>query len=163
MYDPTTFSMIRCDSPVGGWNCDLDVVRLRHAIATERQFEKRYRLWQAIQQLFWERVLGIQYGHVSSLTVMHQRVHGPFDMRCPTWPCQAGDEPCLDGMGKDGEDDRDRRGRVLGGEGANSIGAEHVYRELHQCGRQLGQSRALTLGKLVLQVNVVPLDVAEVA
>lgn len=56
-------------------------------MATERQFEKRYRLWQAIQQLFWERVPRIQYGRVSSSIIMHQRVHGPFDMRCPSPTC----------------------------------------------------------------------------
>jgi peptide/nickel transport system substrate-binding protein len=55
-------------------------VRLVHALETELQFEKRYRLWQDIQQLFWERVPFIHYGHVFRLLAMRKHVHGSFDM-----------------------------------------------------------------------------------
>jgi ABC-type transport system substrate-binding protein len=78
MYYP-----IRCDE--WGWNCDPDFEKLLHAMATELQFEKRYRLWQAIQELFWERVPVIHYGRMSGLSVMRQHVHGPFDMSFPNF------------------------------------------------------------------------------
>ena len=45
-----------------------------HAMETERQFEKRYRLWQDIQRLFWERVPYIQYRHVSRFVAMRKHV-----------------------------------------------------------------------------------------
>ena len=50
---------------------------------TERQFEKRYRLWQDLQRLFWERVPMIHYGHTFRLNVMRKHVNGPFDMPQP--------------------------------------------------------------------------------
>jgi peptide/nickel transport system substrate-binding protein len=79
--DPALYWWISCHWP--GWNCDSDVERLVHAMATELQHEKRYRLWQDIQRLFWERVPAIHYGHISALRVMRKYVHGPFDMDEP--------------------------------------------------------------------------------
>ena len=82
--DPILHPRLRCDSPVGGWNCDPDFAQLVHAMETERQFEKRYRLWQDIQRLFWERVPYIHYGHASRFVAMRKHVHGrPFDMPNP--------------------------------------------------------------------------------
>jgi hypothetical protein len=49
----------------------------------EPQFERRYRLWQDIHRLFWERVPFLLYGDVFNLTGMHKHVQGPFDM--PSW------------------------------------------------------------------------------
>ena len=72
---------INCDW-IGGWNCDPDVTKLVYALTTELQFEKRYRLWQDIQRLFWERVPVIHYDHRCGLIVMRKYVHGSFDM----WP-----------------------------------------------------------------------------
>ena len=42
--DPTLHPAIRCDSPWSGWNRDPDFEKLLHTMATELQFEKRYRL-----------------------------------------------------------------------------------------------------------------------
>jgi peptide/nickel transport system substrate-binding protein len=82
--DPILHPRLRCDSPFGGWNCDPDFERLLHAMGTELQYEKRYRLWQDIQRLFWERVPYIHYGHASHLVAMRKHVHGrPFDMPNP--------------------------------------------------------------------------------
>jgi ABC-type transport system substrate-binding protein len=70
-----------------GWNRNPDFEKLLHTMATKLQFEKRYRLWQDIHRLFWERVPVIQYGHRFGLCVMRQQVHwldrlgGPFDRR----------------------------------------------------------------------------------
>jgi ABC-type transport system substrate-binding protein len=72
---------LRCDG--SGWNCDPDFAKLLHAMETELQFERRYRLWQDIHRLFWDRVPFIQYGDTFWLTVMRKHVHGPFDM--PRW------------------------------------------------------------------------------
>jgi peptide/nickel transport system substrate-binding protein len=79
--DPTHSGSLRCDVP--GWNCDPDFARLLQAMETELQFERRYRLWQDIHRLFWERVPFIQYGDTFWLRVMRKHVHGPFDM--PVW------------------------------------------------------------------------------
>jgi peptide/nickel transport system substrate-binding protein len=79
--DPTLSPHLRCDGP--GWNCDPDFAKLLQAMETELQFERRYRLWQDIHRLFWDRVPFIQYGDTFWLTVMRQHVHGPFDM--PQW------------------------------------------------------------------------------
>jgi alkanesulfonate monooxygenase SsuD/methylene tetrahydromethanopterin reductase-like flavin-dependent oxidoreductase (luciferase family) len=49
----------------------------------EPQFERRYRLWQDIHRLLWERVPFLLYGDVFNLTGMHKHVQGPFDM--PSW------------------------------------------------------------------------------
>ena len=65
-------------------------------------------------------------------------------------------------MGRDGEDDRDHSGRVLGGDGSSPVGDEDVDRQPYQCDRQLGQPLVLALGKSVLKANVVPFHVAEV-
>jgi peptide/nickel transport system substrate-binding protein len=82
--DPILHSRLRCDSAFGGWNCDPDFAQLVHAMETERQFEKRYRLWQDLQRLFWERVPYIHYGHSSRFVAMRKHVHGrPFDMPNP--------------------------------------------------------------------------------
>lgn len=79
--DPTLHGNLRCDRP--GWNCDPDFAKLLHAMETELQFERRYRLWQDIHRLFWDRVPFIQYGDTFWLTVMRKHVRGPFDM--PGW------------------------------------------------------------------------------
>jgi hypothetical protein len=50
---------------------------------TEPPFERRYRLWQDIHRLFWDRVPFIQHGDRFKLTVMRKHVQGPFDM--PSW------------------------------------------------------------------------------
>ncbi len=82
--DPLLHPRLRCDSGFGGWNCDPDFVHLMHAMEIERQFEKRYRLWQDLQRLFWERVPYIHYGHASRFVAMRKHVHGrPFDMLNP--------------------------------------------------------------------------------
>jgi len=77
--DPTLQWAFRCDEP--GWNCDPDFAKLLQAIETELQFERRYRLWQDIYWLFWDRVPFIQHGDMFWLTVMRKHVQGPFDMR----------------------------------------------------------------------------------
>ena len=79
--DPTLSTGLRCDGP--GWNCDPDFATLLQAMETELQFERRYRLWQEIHRLFWDRVPFIQYGDTFWLTVMRKHVQGPFDM--PVW------------------------------------------------------------------------------
>src|SRR5262245_474414 len=82
--DPIPHSRLRCDSAFGGWNCDPDFAQLVHAMETERQFEKRYRLRQDLQRLFWECVPYIHYGHASRFVAMRKHVHGrPFDMPNP--------------------------------------------------------------------------------
>jgi hypothetical protein len=59
------------------------MAKLLQAMETELQFERRYRLWQDIHRLFWDRVLFILYGDTFWLMVMRKHVHGPFDM--PWW------------------------------------------------------------------------------
>jgi peptide/nickel transport system substrate-binding protein len=82
--DPIFHPGLRCDSPFVGWNCDPDFAQVVRAMETERQFEKRYRFWQDIQRLFWERVPYIHYGHASHFIAMRKHVHGrPFDMPNP--------------------------------------------------------------------------------
>jgi peptide/nickel transport system substrate-binding protein len=82
--DPLLHPRFRCDMATGGWNCDPDFAQLAHAMETERRFEKRYRLWQDLQRLFWERVLYIHYGHASRFVAMRKHVRGrPFDMPTP--------------------------------------------------------------------------------
>ena len=77
--DPTVRASLRCGG-LGGWNCDPDFARLLQAMKTEPQFERRYRLWQDIHRLFWDRVPFIQYGETFWLRVMRKHVRGPFDM-----------------------------------------------------------------------------------
>jgi peptide/nickel transport system substrate-binding protein len=79
--DPTLSNHLRCDQL--GWNCDPDFAKLLQAMETELLFERRYRLWQDIHRLFWDRVPYILYGDTFWLTVMRKHVHGPFDM--PWW------------------------------------------------------------------------------
>jgi ABC-type transport system substrate-binding protein len=79
--DPTLHGLLRCDGM--GWNCDGDFSQLWQVMETEPQFERRYRLWQDIHRLFWNRVPFIQHGDMFALTVMRKHVHGPFDM--PWW------------------------------------------------------------------------------
>jgi peptide/nickel transport system substrate-binding protein len=81
--DPTLYYSIRFRYDLPGWNCDPDVERLLHAMATERRFERRYRLWQDLQRLFYERVPAIHHGWVFMPWVMRNHVHGPFDMFFP--------------------------------------------------------------------------------
>lgn len=78
---PTLYDPIRCNFP--GWNCDPDLEQLLQAMATELQFERRYRLWQDLHRLLWERAPMIHYGYVSGLSVMPKHVNGPFDMVRP--------------------------------------------------------------------------------
>ncbi len=77
--NPYWYQGLRCEA-TGGWNCDPDVVRLKHIMATELRFEQHYRLWQDLQRLFWERIPVIHYGYSAALQVMRKHVHGPFDM-----------------------------------------------------------------------------------
>jgi hypothetical protein len=49
----------------------------------------------------------------------------------PARPRKAGDEPLTERISKDREDDRDRRGRLLGGDGTRPGGDEHVHRQPH--------------------------------
>ncbi len=71
-------SGLRCDGT--GWNCDGDFSQLWWIIETDPRFERRYRLWQDIHRLFWDRVAFIQYGDAFWLTAMRRHVHGSFDM-----------------------------------------------------------------------------------
>ena len=50
---------------------------------TGLQFERRYRLWQDIHRLFWDRVPFIRHDDTFWLMVMRKHVQGPFDM--PVW------------------------------------------------------------------------------
>jgi peptide/nickel transport system substrate-binding protein len=79
--DPTLYYPLRYDT--AGWNCDPDFERFLHAMAIELQFERRYRLWQDLQRLFYERVPAIHHGWVFIPWVMRKHVHGPFDMFFP--------------------------------------------------------------------------------
>jgi peptide/nickel transport system substrate-binding protein len=76
--DPTLYGLLDCIA-YSGWTCDPDVARLRHAMQSEMQFERRYRLWQPIQRLVWERVLLIHHGDMFYPRVLRRHVHGPFD------------------------------------------------------------------------------------
>jgi peptide/nickel transport system substrate-binding protein len=79
--DPTLDQWVRCDSP--GIHCDPDHAQLWQAMSSELQFERRYRLWQDLNRLFWERAIGIHYGYLFLPWVMRKDVQGPFDMVFP--------------------------------------------------------------------------------
>jgi hypothetical protein len=46
----------------------------------ELQFEQRYRLWQDLHQLFWDRVPFILNDDMFGLGIMRKHIHGPLDM-----------------------------------------------------------------------------------
>jgi len=57
------------------------------------------------------------------------QVQGAQPCDVPTRPCQARDQPVLDGMGGDSKDDWDRIGCVLGGYGSRPVGDKDIDRQ----------------------------------
>lgn len=79
-------------------------------------------------------------------------------------PGQAVDQPVLDRITNERENNRDRSGRFLRGQSAESATAGHndVHIERYELGRQSGKSLGIALGVPVFDLEVAALDVAEI-
>ena len=80
----------------------------------------------------------------------------------PARPIETGDEAGLDRVAADVEDDRDRRGCRLGGEGRTETAGrrDHGHLALNQVGRQCRQSIALPFRPTIFDRDIAALDIA---
>jgi hypothetical protein len=70
--EPPLHTGLCCDAP--GWKCDGDFAQLLQAMETEPKFERRYRLWQDIHRLFWDRIPFIQHGDMGGRSFWQAQV-----------------------------------------------------------------------------------------
>lgn len=87
--DPSQITYVGQMNVYPGWWSDPEALELADQLLSETDFDKRYAIWEQIQQLAYETVPAVKTGDSSTISVMSKKVGG-FDAvkeqsRVPYW------------------------------------------------------------------------------